>query len=831
MTQTELPFAPGLPPSAGYDEMVTGRGIIRRHWRAVVAELGSIPGGLAERVDRARRHFDEDGVTYTIYGDQSGRDRPWSFDPVPLVLSAGDWAHLEAGVAQRAQLLDAVLADLYGPQRLIAERVLPPGIVFGNPEFLRSCRGAVAPSPGRWLPVYAVDLARSADGRWTVLADRCQSPAGAGYALQNRRVLARTLPEGFRTSLVRRLPPFFARWQAALQRFAPRPSGYPRAVLLTPGRLSESYFEHAFLASEMALDLAEGADLTMRDGHVYLKTLAGLQPVDVILRRVDSAFCDPLELRSDSVLGTVGLVAAARAGTVAVANAIGSGLAEMPALLPFLPRAARLLLGQDLALPTVPTHWLGRGADLAAAPADTDRYVFRPALHGETGSAFDEADTPAEPPDAIARLRRNPRGYVAQHRLLPSSAPCWTPEGLVPRPVVLRLFAIAEEGGYAVMPGGLARIPPGENPLGATFQHGSISKDVWVLAQERRDIVVAGPARPAPAEIRRSSGNLPSRVADDLFWLGRYVERLDMDARLLRAALRRLVSADPGPRHTAELGLLAHLLGRAAVIPRDLAGTPPDGGHLAEGLANAVDAGRPLDLLLADVHRLGGALRDRLAEDTWQTLAHLVGNARHTATRAAGDVDQAIAALDQIVRLTTAFVGLMSETMTRGDGWRFHQIGRRLERGVQTSRLIANALAPSPDPPDVALRLILELAQSLITYRSRYMAAFDAGPVLDLAVADLGNPRAVAYQLADIRVLIGELSTGAGPADGTDDLTTDARRLAAGLPDAVRDNGVSAAVGPLLEICERLMKLSDTLTRDHFTLVPRPHMLGPHRRT
>src|SRR6202167_978879 len=400
-----------------YDE-VLGSGQVRPHWLALTDSLTAMGhAGLAKRWQQGQRMIQDNGITYNVYGDPLATARPWPLDPVPLVMEQSEWKLIEAAIIQRAMLFNAVLSDLYGPQELLRQDRLPPELVFPNPAFLRPCWG-IEPPGGVFLHTYAADLARSPDGQWWVLADRTQSPSGAGYALENRLVTTRVLPDVFRSTHVRRLATFFQAYRDALQRLVPAQRENPRIVLLTPGPYNETYFEHAFLARYLGYTLVEGGDLTVRENRVYLKTLGGLLQVDVIVCRQDDQFCDPLELRGDSMLGVPGLVQALRSGTVAIANALGSGLAESPAYAAFLPGLSRLLLNEDLKIPTVATWWCGQEEPLQYVLDHLRNLVVKPTFPGMRGDPiFGAALGNKERAKLLDKVRAEPGRYVAQERV------------------------------------------------------------------------------------------------------------------------------------------------------------------------------------------------------------------------------------------------------------------------------------------------------------------------------------------------------------------------------------------------------------------------------
>src|SRR5579862_727496 len=466
-----------------YDEMSAAPGILRPYWDTFIGSMSALGvEELARRWKIARQQIRENGVTYNIYGDPLGMDRPWNLDSIPLLIPPSEWEALEAGLIQRARLLNHILADLYGPQQLLRGGHLPPALVFANPGFWRACHGMTAVRP--YLHLLAVDLARSPDGQWWVLADRTQAPSGAGYALENRTVLAETFPDLFREFQVERLASFFRSFRDNLVRLAP--SGYdnPRIVLLTPGPFNETYFEHSYLARYLGFTLVQGGDLTVRDDRVFLQTLEGLTPVDVILRRVDTGFCDPIEFRPDSYLGVAGLLEAVRAGNVAVANALGSGLLETSAFMPSLPGLSRLMLGEDLKLPAVATWWCGQRTGTDYVLDNQDFLVIKPAFPSKgMEPVFGGKLADDERMKLRARMLASPHEFVGQELVNLSTVPVWSEKRLSPRRVVLRMYLAAAGDTWVVMPGGLARVSSSLDTPVVSMQRGGGSKNTWVLSR------------------------------------------------------------------------------------------------------------------------------------------------------------------------------------------------------------------------------------------------------------------------------------------------------------------------------------------------------------
>jgi uncharacterized circularly permuted ATP-grasp superfamily protein/uncharacterized alpha-E superfamily protein len=689
----------------------------------------------------------ENGVTYNVYADPQGADRPWELDLLPMILSHEEWRGIEAAIVQRATLLNKILVDVYGEQRLLKEGLLPPALVYGHAGFLRPCRGA-KPAGDVLLHFYAADLARSPDGRWWVIDDRTQAPSGAGYALENRIIISRAFPQLFRDLKVQHLAQFFATLRDSLAHWAPHDDGSAFTVLLTPGPHNETYFEHAYLARYLGLALVEGNDLTVREGCVWLKTLSGLKRVHVILRRQDDDYCDPLELRSDSALGIPGLVDAVRRGNVLVANALGSNLLESSTLLGFLPRLAQRLLGEPLKLPSVATWWCGEPAALSEVIANVHRLVIKGAFPQQRvepmfGEDLDERGKKR----VIAMLRSRPSDYVAQELVHLSQAPVWdrAHPRLVARAIGLRVFACATPDGYIAMPGGLTRVASAADARVISMQRGGSSKDTWVLSTGPVSTFSLLRRSIGPEDLVRAGTNLSSRVVENLFWLGRYSERCDATARLLRVALGRFGDNVPDDDERARPVML-ELLRRAGVIPA--AQEPGDRDLSAALRAAIVDDSQPgLASGLRQLMRVAANLRERLSLDNWRTLNRLTQELTQRRGRKMAFSDL-LAELDLAIAAFTTLGGYALDGMTRDPGWRFLSIGRRLERLQWLCTTLKHTVA---GPPEMDLTWLLRLADSIITYRARYMARPEWLPVLDLLIRDDANPRSIAFQVQGLR--------------------------------------------------------------------------------
>jgi len=818
---------PYQPNPRYYDEMTAADGTMRPRWRPLIEPLERMgQAGFARRWQEGRRVIHENGTTYNVYSDPQSAGRPWPLDPLPMVLDSAEWSFLSAAIAQRAMLLNAILSDLYGPRKLLRDG-LPPELVFPNPAFLRPCCHVPVPG-GIHLHIYAADLARSPDGRWWVLADRTQAPSGAGYALENRLVSTRVLPDVFRTAHIHRLAAFFQTYKETLGSLAPGHKENPRIVLLTPGPYNETYFEHAFLARYLGFTLVEGGDLTVRDGRVFLKTLGGLPPVDLIVRRQDDTYCDPLELRPDSMLGVPGLMGAVRSGNVTVANALGSGLVESAAPASFMPGLCRRILGEELKMPAVATWWCGEELELSYVVQNLSNLVIKPAFPSPGqqpvfGALLSEADKST----LVERIRAAPGAYVAQEQVPLSTVPVWEDGVLRPRHLVLRVYAVASgDGSYSVMPGGLTRVTASLDDLVTSMQSGGGSKDTWVLAEgPTSQFSLLAPA-PSRLDVSRATFDLPSRVADNLFWLGRYVERVEPAMRVARAILPRLIQESD---LMAMAGVAAgeRILTGMGYISREL---QPPNGHLASlerALLAMIYDGEAPHGLPANIHRVRGVgwvLRDRISADAWRILNQLDLQLSAPPPPEPIRVSGAQALLDQAISTLSAFGGLVMESMTRGDGWRFLDMGRRIERAAQMVDLIRHGFGFERDTDSGQLEVLLEIADSSITYHSRYLTSMQPELVLDLLLLDEANPRSVAYQLAQLHDHVDRLPASWSPINRAPEsriaislLTAvqlaEAHEFIGTNPDGRRENLETL----LNRLSSELRSLSETLTRQYFS--------------
>ena len=740
-----------------YDEMLDRNGAVRPHWQQLAtAFAGMAPDEYRQRLASAMRMVSENGVTYNVYDEASGLGRQWQLDIAPFIVSARDWTAIEAAVTQRARLADALLRDIYGDGRLVRDGIIPAHLVLGHPQYLRALAG-VRPPQDVHVHLYSVDLARASDGSWTVLASRADAPSGLGYALENRVVVSQTFPELFAELGVQRLASFFRHFREGVAGLAP---GSGSAVLLTPGPYNEAYFEHAYLARYLGLELVEGDDLSVRNGNVYVRTLGGLARVSTIFRRLDSNFADPLELRADSELGVPGLVDVVRSGNVVIANALGGGVIESPGFDAYLPGAARALFGEDLLVPDMTTVWCGtawgRAEGLARVRDGVIRNAFDAApLFSRGSSARLGSDlSPAELDAFAGDVERHGASIVVHEIVPPGVAPTFERGSFASRPMSLRVFAAWTPGGYVVMPGGLARIAADDTVRALSMQSGAASKDVWALASGPVDTFSLLRPTTARLEIRRSGNEAPSRAMDNLLWLARYAERTENLIRVLRAVVLRL-AGDTGFSATMNAVELAQRLLIPLKHVSDAAIDAAAGGddeQLRDETAAVIFGQEPgaLQRLLRRVARTAWAARDRLSPDTWRAIYALTTWDSRYEPAGTFDGTGAQAYLDALIRRSAALSGLAAENMTRGNNWLFFDLGRRLERTFSMCRLVRHTLGTTGDRENAAIQLALEIADSAMTYSYRYRNAYQAAPTIDLLLLDASNQRAVAFQVEGI---------------------------------------------------------------------------------
>ena len=733
---------PGVP-----DELVDEQGQMRPAWAGLIDHLsGLTPAQIARDFARGDGHLADAGVFFRKYGDTSIGGRDWPYSPVPIVLHDTEWTKLAAGLIQRADLLEQVVADIYGPNRLVANGHLPAALIAQSPEWLRPMVG-VTPRSGHFLHFVAFEIGRGPDGRWWVLSDRTDAPSGAGFALENRVATTKVFPELYRDSNVHRLAGFFRSFRDTLDGL--RQNSHGKVGILTPGPLTDTYYEQAYIARYLGMALLQGEDLCVVDGALKVRTVQGLAPVDVLWRRMDGVWADPLELNETSELGTPGLMAAIRAGQVTMVNALGVGILESQALMAFLPSIAKVLTGQPLLLPNVATWWCGQRAERDHVAARLHKMIIGPA-HGtrmpyETNAAHAVAGTlhhgpdPADDMDLHDWFTDNADHLVAKEIVTLSTTPVYENGALVPRPMTIRVFLARTDQGWQAMPGGFGRIGKTRDNAAISMRNGGAVADVWVVS----DAPVAPASLLGRANapfIRAEPGALPTRAADNLFWLGRYVERTEGIMRLVRAYHSRHAEM-------ANETLLALIRDRLKTY-----GITPD---------EAVPAG--LRSILGSAVYSAGNIRDRFSVDGWAALQDLQKSMTRIAKTAVPGQDAALV-LSVMLRKISGFSGLVHENMYRSAGWQFLTIGRSLERAAMMADLLAAVVTPvaTPDAPEGALDLAIEVGDSIMMHRQRYAVVTSRETVIDLLALDGQNPRSVMFHLDVIAHRVADLTGGHG---------------------------------------------------------------------
>ena len=793
-------------------------------------------GPLAQRSTNLARQIRDNGVTYNVYADEDGPQRPWSLGLFPLIISAQSWQQIEAGVTQRVRLLDQLMADVYGPQQLLAQGLLPPALVQGHPGYLRAMHG-VQPVGGTHLHIAAFDLARGPDGNWWVVSQRTQAPSGLGYLLENRLAVSRLFPQAFEELQVQRLA---GTYRALIDSMKSMSAAGQDAhiVLLTPGPYNETYFEHAYLARYLGLTLVEGNDLIVRDQHLYLKTLRGLVPVHGLLKRLDDQFLDPLELRADSTLGVPGLLQVIRAGNVLVANAPGSAFLESPALLGFLPALSKHLLDEELLMPALPTWWCGERSALEEVLPRLQEYAIKPtypgsAMHGNFDSVLGRNLTPRERDEWAGRILRQSDEHTIQAYMPLSQMPTWQADtaGVVPRSVMLRVFAVSQGvQSWKVLPGGLARVA-GDSTEVASMQHGGSSADVWAITTGDVDkTTLLQPALTASTLAHRKR-LVTSRAAENLFWLGRYTERAENSVQLARLVLDCLSGEDQSSQPLLTwLGRMA--LNNTLVLPGVPALTPVVQARrvfersLIASLGSSNQA-TSVGYNLRAVRLAGASVRERLSQEHWSLMQRaedrfFASCALHMQSADYSSV-QALATLKTAGDHLSAITGLQTDRMTRDDGWRLLSIGRHIER----LGFLAGALRMGFETGSVhqtgGFEAMVSLFDSTITFHAQYQQSRDLAALLDLLVLDGDNPRSLAWVAHTLR---GRLAKLAGSAP--DALSPLARKVPdpsawslAQLCELPSDNpvlGVPAALHDMLQQCLRAtLHVSDEVSATYFT--------------
>ncbi|MBP1848950.1 circularly permuted type 2 ATP-grasp protein [Rhizobium halophytocola] len=775
------------------DEMLDAEGRIRPVWQKFVAAIDAMSEQeLHERFSRADRYLRDAGVFYRAYDASESSERPWPFSPIPVLIAEKEWQALEAGLVQRANLLEAIVADIYGDNKLVEQGILPAALIASNPEFLRPLVG-VKPVGGHHLHFCSFEIGRGPDGDWWVLADRTQAPSGAGFALENRVATARAFSDIYADTHVHRLASFFTAFRDALQSHKQHPDD--RIAVLTPGLANETYYEHAYIARYLGFMLLEGEDLAVVNNRLMVRTVAGLKPIGVLWRRLDASYADPLELNQLSHIGTPGFTQALRSGTVTVVNALGSGILETRALLAFLPTICHDLFGEELALPSVATWWCGQDSEREHVSRNIDRMVIGPAysrlpFFDDNGRSVLGSALRTTAQESVAKwLDTDGHALVGQEVVTLSTTPVYDNGKLVPRPMSLRVYAARTKDGWQIMPGGFARIGSSNDVAAIAMQRGGSAADVWIVSDKPVDRTTL--LQTNDAFTRNLPGSLPSRAADNLYWLGRYIERAEGTLRILRAWHSRY--AETANREEP-------LLANVSLYLDDLGVDMEDGKGVPDSLM------RDIDSAVYSASRI----RDRFSPDGWLALKDLAKTARRLHERVKAG-DDAAHAMTVLLRKLAGFAGLLHENMYRFTGWRFLSLGRYVERSMHLTRLLGHLLGE--DAPDGALDMLLEIADSVMTHRRRYNVNTAHLTVTDLLVLDGLNPRSILFQLTAIKNQVEELPN-AFENGQMSPFYREAMKLHSNVAVMVPED-ITAAVYKSIE--EELDKLSDLLSRTYLS--------------
>ncbi|RZL94847.1 MAG: A circularly permuted ATPgrasp family protein [Variovorax sp.] len=774
--------ASSVPPAAVQDEAASNEdepSALAPHWADFFAQLGTDGfSDLPRRAVSLERQIRDNGVTYNVYADADGPQRPWSLDLFPLIVPPESWAQIEAGIQQRVRVLDRVMADVYGPQQLLSEGLLPPALVQGHPGYLRAMHG-VRPPGDTWLHIAAFDLARGPDGNWWVVSQRTQAPSGLGYLLENRLAIARQFPQAFEALHVQRLAATYSAMMDGLQRMCPAGQP-PHIALLTPGPYNETYFEHAYLARYLGITLVEGNDLTVRDQRLYLKTLQGLRPVHGLIKRLDDQFLDPLELRPDSTLGVPGLLQAIRAGNVLVANMPGSAFLESPALLGFLPALARRLIGEKLRLPALPTWWCGERAAMEAVLPQLAGCAIKSTYPGEDSHTSFDAVLGSrmgrrELDEWAGRIVRQGDEHTVQSYLPLSQMPTWNQNRgfgqITPRSVLLRAFAVSDgPGSWRVLPGGLARLA-GVDAQIASMQRGGSSADVWVQTRGEVDRTTLLQPHATPASLARHRAPVTSRAAENMFWLGRYTERAENAVRLARLTLDLLGGEEVSS--PALMAWLHRLTLRNALVPREVPTIPKSRRVFERALIaelGDIEEGGSVGYSLRCVRQAAAAVRERLSQDHWNQIVRAEADFLRRSAEQAGEKGEAgyasagaLRTLESASAALAAMTGAQTDRMTRDDAWRLLSIGRHIERLAFLSSALAAGFEIGSVHEVGGFEAMVALFDSTITFHARYQQRRDVATMVDLLVLDGDNPRSLAWVTQTLR---GRIARLAGSAPG-----------------------------------------------------------------
>lgn len=737
-------------PLPVYNEAFDADGQPRPAWKHLVERIQCVTTGeLSRRAAQAEQQLNENGFTFNVFQEGSQSQRPWSLDLLPLITDAEEWRQISRGLSQRARLLNQIILDCHNRRELIQDGTLPPEVLFANPGFIRACIGVHHQASS--MTLYAAELARGPDGAWRVMADRAEAPAGAAFALENRIVSSRMIPPTLHDPKVQRLAAFFQKMQNAFIQLGQNHADLPRIVLLSPGAKYPYYFEDVYLARYLGYSLVEGADLAVRDDRVFMKTLAGLVPIDVIISRGVERGIDPLELGGGEPHGIPGLLKVIREGKVTVANVPGSGLVESPIFMAFLPQLCRRLLGEDLLLPSIGTWWCGDPEQFQFVSQRLQEFVIKPAFQASGGDEIIAGRLDAEERRKLLdQITAQPHNYVAQELIARSAVPVFRQGEIRNGHAAMRTFLVAEGSDYAVMPGGLVRIAPTPEPMVLSISAGDDSKDWWVLTDEQvRPLSLLSDAE-KPVPLRRTSAVFPSRVADDLYWFGQSLDRADFLSRLLRAVIERL-TAEAAEDNPELPWLIRALADQGQVEPgfalESFSAQLPALSEELPRLVASVDEVRGLAAAVSELYRLASLERLWMSPDTFRKVRETALAFRSSAEAGWNGPVDVLEPVNQVILDLAAVSGLIHDGMVRGPAWCLLDMGRRIERARNLANLLRNVLSDDSTIEQPVLKSLLEVIDCRMTYRSRYFDNLQQNAVLDLCITDETCPRSIAAQL------------------------------------------------------------------------------------
>jgi uncharacterized circularly permuted ATP-grasp superfamily protein/uncharacterized alpha-E superfamily protein len=759
-----------MPTDSTYDEFLDPSGQPRPHWETLSTELSDISlGSFKRRETQLNRAIQDNGITYNVYSHSDPKANPWSVDMMPFLLPESDFKTIQSALSQRARLLNLTLDDFYGRQTILQQHRVDPFLIYANPAFQRPCHGLLSARENH-IHIYAADITRSSDGKWWVLSDRVEAASGLGYALENRLLLSRIFPKILKQTGTHRQNPFLQRFCKYIDSLAKQNKHNPNIALLSPGPNSETYHEHSFLARNLGYTLAEGPDLSVRNNRLIMKTIGGTQPVDVILRRIDSDWADPLEMRNDSMLGVPGLVNCVRQGNLTIANALGSSFVETPAMLALLPWLSHRFMSEQLEMPSVATWWCGQTSERDYVLKNLENLAIKPSFRSyDTQTHFGPSLSGSELDALRKQIIARPQNYCGQEILKSATTPVYQNNAFAARPFQMRVFLVPDEdGGWQMMPGGFARCSSDVDHVDVSMRTGGGSKDVWVVPDKKvrapvTSVQESKSAMQTPAQIQRRILDLPSRIADNLFWLGRYIERAEMQARLLRTIISLLLEEQTDEIQSACLPLIEQLVDSktSAEDFLDPVTNLLDTAKVEACIAHYLNDSKNNESLVNNlnaIERTGYSLKERLSIDAWKRIFHIKKLSSKAAELKVSIYDQESSDfLEWALESLTSVTGTVTENMTRSQSWRFLQIGRRIERGITTAQLFSDIFKKSYHYSDPLFQGVLELCDCSITYRRRYLNTLNAIPVLDLMVFDATNPRSLIFQAEQLRELVKQL--------------------------------------------------------------------------